>query len=174
MRDDNIIDIPDISKTEKKEAMEMDAYLTTMRNRKKQIRINKVKSIKRKAIATGVVVAAGITIVAASSYSLKLSKGTDNICTKYKEATENYGVRDDSVSGLIVNEGDKFISVDDAAKSIIGSVRSNGGTDAEAYIVVSDVLGDDIADKYINISESEIMAVKIHESELAKSKGVSR
>lgn len=173
--DNNKIDIPNISNTDKKEAIEIDTYLSAKRNREKQLRIKKINIIKKRIIATSIA-SASIALAAAGNFGLKQAKGDGYIQGKFSSVTVGYDARLDS-NGYVITKDGVQVTLDDAVDDMVYLSHNNGLTDAEIHIGLEDYFNSTVASQYVPVKESEVIAAKekaYHEYELEKNKGVSR
>lgn len=155
------------------------SYLQAKRN--SEVKRITVRERKKKKIARNLLVAGSIAVGIASSFGFVQFKGNENIRNQFENIVSDYGVRNDSVSGNIINIGDQVVSFDYGVSSMVDDARNAGMDDIDIYVAVQSKFSKNVAESYVknDVKLSEKIAARMkayHELELEQfnSKGASR
>ena len=100
----------------------------------KEKKVRHAKNLKRRKIKAAFYVAAGIAIGTAGYQAYAHVEGKNEIVSEFSNATSSFGVRDDSVSGYVINEGENYVSFENGVNHMIQSARDNGMNTQEIAI----------------------------------------
>ncbi len=178
------IDVPDLSPTPRREAMEANEYWERKNNRRLHIKIEKAKK-RTKRIEATLVLTALMLISGLSKFGNEQFKGEKYIMDNYAatdDAYDKFGILDLS-NGLSVTRTSKstgrteYVSLDEAVDYVINRGRNEGFSDSECYIIVENEFNKTVAKQYLpDVTASDVREAKeiaYHESEIAE-KGVSK
>lgn len=138
----------------------------------KEKKVRHAKNLKRKRIKAAFYMAAGIAIGTAGYQAYAHVEGKNEIVSEFSNATSSFGVRDDSVSGYVINEGENYVSFEDGVNHMIQSARDNGMNTQEIAIGLTSTFNKSVAiealgeDNYPSFSERN----KMYESAYHESK----
>lgn len=138
----------------------------------KEKKVRHAKNLKRRKIKAAFYVAAGIAIGTAGYQAYAHVEGKNEIVSEFSNATSSFGVRDDSVSGYVINEGENYVSFEDGVNHMIQSARDNGMNTQEIAIGLTSTFNKSVAiealgeDNYPSFSERN----KMYESAYHESK----
>ena len=180
------IDIPDINPD--KEAKDANAYWKRRSERKKNIRIKKVKNMKKqfKKVAAAALLLAGATLSLLGKNSYERLKGEEYILSEFASSDDRYnGISVvDFSDGLSIAMTDRvtgkteYVSLDYAVDYTVKRAENEGMSEAEAYVVVGNSFSARAAkDAFPDLTSEEIEEATMtayHESQLAKSEGAKR
>ncbi len=130
------------------------------------------KKLRKRNIKVAFYVAAGIAIGTAGYQAYTHVEGKNEIVSEFSNATSSFGVRDDSVSGYIINEEKNYVSFEDGINRMVQSARANGMNTQEIAIGLTSRFNKSVAieavgqDNYPNFSERN----KMYESAYHESK----
>ena len=138
----------------------------------KEKKVRHAKNLKRRKIKAAFYVAAGIAIGTAGYQAYAHVEGKNEIVSEFSNATSSFGVRDDSVSGYVINEGENYVSFENGVNHMIQSARDNGMNTQEIAIGLTSTFNKSVAiealgeDNYPSFSERN----KMYESAYHESK----
>ena len=138
----------------------------------KEKKVRHAKNLKRKKIKAAFYMAAGIAIATASYQVYEHVEGKNEIVSEFSNATSSFGVRDDSISGYVINEKENYVSFEDGVNHMIQSARDRGMNTQEIAIGLTSRFNKSVAmealgkDNYPSFSERN----KMYESAYHESK----
>lgn len=138
----------------------------------KEKKVRHAKNLKRRKIKAAFYVAAGIAIGTAGYQAYAHVEGKNEIVSEFSNATSSFGVRDDSVSGYVINEKENYVSFEEGVNHMIQSARDNGMNTQEIAIGLTSTFNKSVAiealgeDNYPSFSERN----KMYESAYHESK----
>lgn len=146
-----------------KEEREMTVLKQSAIESQKERKIRHAKNLKRRKIKAAFYVAAGIAIGTAGYQAYAHVEGKNEIVSEFSNATASFGVRDDSNSGYIINEGNSYVSFEDGVNRMVQSARDNGMNTQEIAIGLTSTFNKSVAiealgeDNYPSFSERNKM-----------------
>lgn len=138
----------------------------------KEKKVRHAKNLKRRKIKAAFYMAAGISIATASYQVYEHVEGKNEIVSEFSNATSSFGVRDDSISGYVINEKENYVSFEDGVNHMIQSARDRGMNTQEIAIGLTSRFNKSVAiealgeDNYPSFSERN----KMYESAYHESK----
>ena len=157
----NEIDVPDISLTPDRIAMDEKLAQEEKEEYERQIKIDK-KSIKLKRITATSILIAGVALSVVAKGSWQRRQGEAYICDKYALSGLDISVRDDSTAGLVVVMNGSQVSLEEAV-SRVGNVVSSEYPEisqAEKKIVLENILSGTLDEFFPNVSKDEVSKIK--------------
>ena len=130
------------------------------------------KKLRKRNIKVAFYVAAGIAIATASYQVYEHVEGKNEIVSEFSNATSSFGVRDDSISGYVINEKENYVSFEEGVNHMIQSARDRGMNTQEIAIGLTSRFNKSVAvealgeDNYPSFSERN----KMYESAYHESK----
>lgn len=155
-----------------KEEREMDVLKQSAIESQIEKKIRHAKNLKRRKIKAAFYMATGIAIATASYQVYEHVEGKNEIVSEFSAANASFGVRNDSNSGYIINEGNNYVSFEDGVNHMIQNARDNGMNTQEIAIGLTSKFNKSVAmealgkDNYPNLSERN----KMYESAYHESK----
>lgn len=138
----------------------------------KEKKVRHAKNLKRKRIKAAFYMAAGIAIATASYQVYEHVEGKNEVVSEFSNATSSFGVRDDSISGYVINEKENYVSFEEGVNHMIQSARDRGMNTQEIAIGLTSTFNKSVAiealgeDNYPSFSERN----KMYESAYHESK----
>ena len=155
-------------KVEEERKMNRQSAIESQREKKARY----AKNLKRRRIKAAFYMTAGIAIATAGYQSYTHVEGKNEIVSEFSGATASFGVRDDSGSGYIINEGNSYVSLEDGINRMVQSARDRGMNTQEIAIGLTSRFNKSVAieavgkDNYPSFSERN----KMYESAYHESK----
>lgn len=155
-----------------KEEREMAALKQSAIESQIEKKIRHAKNLKRRKIKAAFYVAAGIAIGTAGYQAYAHIEGKNEIVSEFSAANASFGVRNDSNSGYIINEGNNYVSFEDGVNHMIQNARDNGMNTQEIAVGLTSTFNKSVAiealgeDNYPSFSERN----KMYESAYHESK----
>ena len=155
-----------------KEERKMDVLKQSAIESQIEKKIRHAKNLKRRKIKAAFYMATGIAIATASYQVHEHGEGKNEIVSEFSAANASFGVRNDSNSGYIINEGNNYVSFEDGVNHMIQNARDNGMNTQEIAIGLTSKFNKSVAvealgeDNYPSFSERN----KMYESAYHESK----
>ena len=155
-------------KVEEERKMNRQSAIESQREKKARY----AKNLKKKRIKAAFYMVAGIAIATAGYQSYTHVEGKNEIASEFSNATSSFGVRNDSISGYVINEEENYVSFEDGVNHMIQRARDRGMNTQEIAIGLTSMFDKSVAvealgeDNYPSFSERN----KMYESAYHESK----